>query len=59
VTLALLSKLTEELEATKDAWANEAFVGADSQDSERRNATALGGIRVVHKILGIALEDLV
>jgi hypothetical protein len=58
VTKALFNKLEQSKEDAKVAWECERFVGFDNNDSARKNATALGGIRVVNEILGIKAEDL-
>lgn len=54
VTQKLMHKLmTVKMEAMQ-AWAQEAYVGVDAYDSERKTAKAIGAISIIDQLLGLS-----
>ena len=50
-TSAFVEWLQQAQADTKDAWAQEQFVGATSEATAIANATALGGLRVLDQVI--------
>jgi len=51
VTKAFLQQLTESRQEAMESWAKEYFVGSTLEEGAIRNATALGGMRVLNDLI--------
>lgn len=56
VTQELLAELRGSKQETMEAWASEVFIGVNAEETSVKNATALGGVRVLTDLIG-RIED--
>lgn len=57
ITSLFLQELRDAKAEAMSAWAAEAFVGSNLEETVMRNATALGGIRVLTELI-MKVEDM-
>lgn len=53
VTQALMDSLRQARLEAMEAWVDERYMGETATDTERKNAAALGGLRVLADILEV------